>query len=624
MGGVALKTLITDAVMDAFKAPTEGRFAGQYTTLDKSHCAKMVWENVYRRWDSLDDHTKDFFRTFVQLHKIPANCTNGKTWEPVTDEGELSRDISSSNMCNYRINLVSKCPGSDRKLFGETLPKLPLNLVCDVWYTGSNGNVQRLKVEGNSAVTENFFRDLYNAVYHSADSASVDAKDLNVPGTFDAAKNKLTVPVFSSSRGEYVRKHLEALVNQKPREDASVGDGSAYVNLLDGNVWHKIGNTYKKVVNGEVVESDLKNLKASDNCYSSGRAGSTEACHKHIFNCLLNDDATSLEQCVKNLENDSKPFAEIAREEINNIHPVVALRTLQRFGFHTHNVFDDEAGTRLKKVECVEHWLENFMKKTFTEAEVQNSIEGNDRLTAYLGMLTEFVNANPGILNKGFSGLTEEGAGAYQPSEFVKELGIERREEPADGAEGLYSIRRLKVHRGQMGKLIGHATPFDVTASGRVITPFGTAVSPGVAVTTVTKQAGGGDLHELAVKHVQNYSSAEFLKTIVDGVVAELNNRNKQLSEKDSQKLKARVSELAKTEDELLKTIKYIEEYNKLMDLKHDYTEETGLTRDGLEQLVKRLSKLQTRQTHGEDYIIRVLEDVRALCDGDGDSFTRL
>jgi hypothetical protein len=214
MGGVALKTLITDAVMDAFKAPTEGRFAGQYTTLDKSHCAKMVWENVYRRWDSLDDHTKDFFRTFVQLHKIPANCTNGKTWEPVTDEGELSRDISSSNMCNYRINLVSKCPGSDRKLFGETLPKLPLNLVCDVWYTGSNGNVQSLKVEGNSAVTENFFRDLYNAVYHSADSASVDAKDLNVPGTFDAAKNKLTVPVFSSSRGEYVRKHLEALVNQ--------------------------------------------------------------------------------------------------------------------------------------------------------------------------------------------------------------------------------------------------------------------------------------------------------------------------------------------------------------------------------------------------------------------------
>lgn len=78
-----------------------------------------------------------------------------------------------------------------------------------------------------------------------------------------------------------------------------------------------------------------------------------------------------------------------------NIHPLMALRILQTFGFRK---FVDN--TRIMQIESVDHWLNN-MPTVFTDIQLQNIIRNrNNHLLEYLENLVDFINGNPAILNR--------------------------------------------------------------------------------------------------------------------------------------------------------------------------------------------------------------------------------
>ena len=143
-----------------------------------------------------------------------------------------------------------------------------------------------------------------------------------------------------------------------------------------------------------------------------------------MFQCLLSDDAASLDVCLNTFKNNE--FFKTAKREINSMHPVLALKTLQKFGFRTEYV-NDSLGGKLRKVQSVDSWMKTYMKETFNPSQIQQITDGNDRLIAYLDLVSQYINANPGILNKGYGGTSAEASGLFKPSDYVRSVGI-----PAD------------------------------------------------------------------------------------------------------------------------------------------------------------------------------------------------
>ena len=567
----------------------------------------------------------------MRFFKLAADCGSGSSGWVKVHESEYTKAINESDFCNYRINLEKDCFGSPTTRFGATLPKLPTN-ICEIWYTDCNRRKQSIKLNKQDVITKSFFRSLYQEIYKSADNTEClitfpQALQMRVPGTFKAALEVLTVPIFSINVDKYVKKHLYAL-SKAPIVDVQEpsGDDCSYLDMVYGNVWFRRDGKFIKVVDGKVIEfgkgdpATQKMLKASNKCYTTNtNVDNVQDCHRHIFNCLLSDDTESLQKCLKNLESESD-FGKLAREEINAMHPVIALRTLQRFGFHTYTVYDPEAGTRLKKVENVNHWLENYMAVTFTKEEVQKSINGNDLLKRYLNLISDFVNSNPGILNKGYTGTTVEAVGTYQPSQLVQELGINCRKEPSKEASSLYDIKRFTTyHKTSLhtASVRNNTTPFVVAATG-VSTPFGSVVTPGVQMLTPRSggQSGGGDLTNLALRKLTSggVTSGELINGIFSAALKELEDRGKQLSATDLQRINKRIHDLTRTEDELLRNVAYIEAYNKYLDAFNDYTDSTIELggKDGLESLVDRQNKLQGRHLGNEEYLLKLLGHVRA------------
>src|SRR5205823_1316578 len=132
-------------------------------------------------------------------------------------------------------------------------------------------------------------------------------------------------------------------------------------------------------------------------------------CVDYIFECILDEDPSSFAKCLQKFKRQG--FFKVAKADISNLHPVLALRILQKFGFHKHQIYDDQAGAQIWKVEDVDHWIEHYLAKKFPSAEIQKMIKDNDNyyLLSYIDLISQYVNANPGILNKGYGGVSAEG-----------------------------------------------------------------------------------------------------------------------------------------------------------------------------------------------------------------------
>ncbi len=110
-------------------------------------------------------------------------------------------------------------------------------------------------------------------------------------------------------------------------------------------------------------------------------------------------------------------FFEVSKEEIKNMHPLIALRTLQKFGFRQYRKMDTVANRELNKIERVDHWLKNYVAEHYAKNDVRNAISGNKNLLIYLDLIAQYVNSSScvSILNPEYSGKTEQ-------DEFAKEI----------------------------------------------------------------------------------------------------------------------------------------------------------------------------------------------------------
>jgi hypothetical protein len=547
--------------------------------------------NVCRRWNDLNDDARSFYNTYVAI------INNGSS---VSDFSEASNNPSA-----YKI--IIKNSSSKTPILAEQLVKIDTSVV-DRILIGKDikDAIQHAQVSADT------LQKIFTEVYNGTTSTGTTGTTPIVP---DLKKAKASSSNrFNIRIDDLVRKRFFAIshaeVSAEPSEEgpekyATLNMSSANVISRDSN-----GNFYKEV-NGRKVpigrddQETINVLKANNYCFGTYVNGSTDDCNKFIFEALLSQDADALDKVLTEMKQ-KQNFFKVATDDIKNLHPVLALRILQQFGFHKYQVYDDSAGMSLWKVESVSHWLKNYMADRFTTLELQQMITANDQhyILSYLELVSQYVNSNPAILNKNYSGSSEEALGKLKKSEYAERLGLDW-DIKLKSSVFSDSITRLRSHLASRSKF----SPF-LVVSNRVATPFGRTLAPGMTLLT-----GGGATCDLAIKKLNSagqLSGSQMIKVYLDSVLRELSNRNKTLSVNDRKNIESTFNKYRELESELLRTLCYVDEFNSLSDKFQDYKSEV-LSTENLQKFVNRLQGLSNKTQSTEGHILDIISKIQNL-----------
>ncbi|AYV77156.1 MAG: hypothetical protein Barrevirus15_4 [Barrevirus sp.] len=592
-----------------------------------------VYSHVYRRWANLSPESQAFYNKYMSLLK--KDPLSGR-WTKVRDVNEMAK--AENDKSNYRINLEKDANGEP--IFAQNLPTLTPEH-GRVWYSTNRGltsyqphegvwpgeskfgfgegksdfGKSKEEMEGSfvgGANGKNFYREIYNSVYLGRPSEFA-------PGLKTTESNKTH---FNINVDNLVRKKMFAISQAEVKEGEQlppIGEETMF-GMIDrdiikrdasGKLYREIGG--QRVYLGAEDEETKRLLKASHACYSTGIKTDEATCKKFIFECLLSQDPDSLNKCLASLRLGAD-FFNVATSDIKNIHPVLALRILQQFGFRKYQKYDPQAGQQLWKVESVKHWLENYMAKKFNVKDIRSMIKQPDQhyLMTYLDLLSQYVNANPAILNKGYTGTSEEVVGVYQPSDLGKALGlsvaVDRRSLASDLGRLGANMRLMSASR----------QPIFVPQQGRqfMATPFGSSLTPGVSMLVPPQMQmgqmglmmGGGSGHceQVASIFIQNNGGSAMLQQFLNSAIQKLERKGKKLNSKDRERIDQYLAKNKEIEKELVKTYCYIDEYNQLLDMFGDTAGAKNLSKETLMQLVNRQESLIGKQGTSQQQIMQL------------------
>ena len=564
------RTKVINELKSAMTASFVGRKGASHKSIDEAP-QKVVYDNVFGKWSQLNQNTKDFYNRYLELID---NNTGERANENVYE-------TAKNNGKNYRLNLVRATRGIGAPQFQEDLPK--------------------------------------------DDVAGVKFKEANLPGVYAAAYAAGGQPSGKKSweinAQSVIRDRLMAIA------DAEVEEGEAMtqfegpmLDMSSGNVVMRQNGKMFIMDNGKPIALDdpAADAKFNKNCYSLNvYTNNPQKCGK-MFDCLVGSkDAGAFQACLAGLKLGEGGFFQAAKEEIKNIHPVLALRVLQQFGFKKYKDTDG-----LWKVQTVQQWLDKYMSKRFDNADIQKILRGESReVLNYLDLVAQYVNANPAILNKDYT----PGPGAamvigqqtapYVP-EYARKMGLTL-ERPLPPSLS-YDIGRL---RQQIG-LSSISRPFNYD-KGMVTTPFGRNFYPGgipfLQPKGLVGQFGGGTRCDYVIRKISGAGGVTGASTIAkfwSDLKAGLASRNKTLNKADEAKIDEKIATLQTTETEALKTLCYIDEFNMLTDAMRDYNTGGLLTLEKMKSMVDRYDKINKKQEMTTGSLMNVYEKLAKLLDG--------
>ncbi len=335
---------------------------------------------------------------------------------------------------------------------------------------------------------------------------------------------------------------------------------------------------------------------------------------------LKGDDTKFLAQLQPNHEN----FFNVAKSNIEKMHPVMALQILRRFGFRKHRHYDEKAGTDLFKVESVSHWVK-YITQTHSKKEINDMLTNKaaDNLKTYLNLVSQYVNCNPGILNKNYSGPSDEQFGNFKVPEDAARYGLKaptpykRGNLYALGAmgmnqhifsmgSGLYSPAMHSMFGGQSGG--GNGVPL-------MLSPFGTPTfTPGLSL---LRENNDKPMCKAIKFHLEN-QGYDVITSVYRGIIENFKNKGKTFPTANQNELEKMIRNYKTIQDELVKTLCYLEEYTKAM----DFTTQPGSLAT-MRKLGERLSKIYGKQNFMERNLLSNLMRL-ALADEDGSDYQKI
>ena len=188
--------------------------------------------------------------------------------------------------------------------------------------------------------------------------------------------------------------------NQCPDFFPDLFEKSRVIELSSGKEWYydkvkcdlyKLDDKGKKIYYAEYYKDQ------NEKCFNSYITGDTTdpAC-KSIYQCLLDEDASSLDQCLRVIKQQSEGnpnLFEIAEKDYSEIDPMVVKAFLKKFDFF---VTGDDSRQYIKSYK---QWENAFYANDKISKEAKEALQGNKKLRDYLQGLIALVKRNPVIID---------------------------------------------------------------------------------------------------------------------------------------------------------------------------------------------------------------------------------
>lgn len=354
-------------------------------------------------------------------------------------------------------------------------------------------------------------------------------------------------------------------------------------------------------------------------CFGSQIKLAGENCNDGINKILTKGD---FGEWLKDLDGFLHDDFDTTKTALKHMHPSVALQLLRKFGFYKHTKYDEKAGCELKKVECVSHWMKRVATDANNAAAFQNPQAVH--LKRYLDLVSQFVNCNPGIMNKNYKGPCDEQAGKFNVPEDAHKYGIRApspfehrnlmqmctmwKSKPAEVMN--YPINAIGVRPAMVGTMYGGHSGM---LNAFLMSPFGTPTfTPGLSMYRETK-THGKPMCKAIKFHLEN-QGYEVVASVYRALKKDLANKNKSLDKADDEQLQKLIGNYKQIQEQVIKTLCYMEEYAKFAD---NSTGNVSLA--SMEKIGLRLNKLSGHQNIMEKDIMQLLYKLAAIVEKDNE-----
>lgn len=587
-------------------------------TGDVLEAKKVIWNDIILKWNMIDGGARDFFDEYVKISPIDGS-----------NEIRPGNLDANSDMSKYRINLRKTGSGEPCPKFINIIPNLYAR-VQNVWYTSKAGikRVPKSSVGGSNAATAQtqLLKDLYCGVFRNiATGATVGTNASTVMNYFidlPAWKKGSDTDIFMANVNHIIKRMIFE-VQARAKKGVTVDEDEDVMSLEFANTWVRrkdpVTNGFKYVMKDKRTGAEIqygegdeatKQIMVNSNmkCYSTMVKLNGEQCDQYMYQCLLSNDAAGIDKCINFWSNKGDIYTNM-KEEIKQMHPLVAIKTLQRFGFKTHEVYDDEAGRKLIKVESFSHWVDTVVAgdrikgNTKSAADVLKVITSNKNLTDYLKLVIQYVNANPEVLNTGFVGATVESKGKPELTAYQQRIGLKIRRDPlrpegkidADYrrlAQQIHGSRPTMPLRAQMGfpGVVG------LTGVPQFTSYFGNSLfqTGGLYGNTYLRRQAEGKI-----------TGAAALIGMIEGLIANLKRSGKTIDQATNEEINKFKEDLIKTEYNIMETEMYLEEYKNIIDTYHQYDQQV-VSMDDIKKMVRHYQKASNKLYSGEKYFIEL------------------
>jgi hypothetical protein len=552
--------------------------------------------NVYAVWDQLNDSVRKFY--MAHLYLLEQNTPN--VWIIPSD---IKASVNGVNRKNLRLNLTKVNPKDTASdvLFATTLPKLP-QLVNGFKYTKDDNNVQIVQFADPKP---DFLKDLYMSVYKTGKLPAPIPANTDAP----AYKQVFTTP-FSLDTDNFIRNTLEA----GAAAPLAVGVATAAAAVPDNfdDLYESLttGVKYTKDDKGNLQKINADNSKTPFNInevleINKGCGTLTKSpCDVSVYRCLLSGEPKNLSACLDKLK-DANMFT-VAKKEIQEMSPSVALRLLKTFGFKIS--YDPKLGKNAPP--SFEHWVAHILPKS-VDVDTLNAIRGNVQLMNYLNGVVNLIRSNTDLIDQ--KAVTPAGK-TYATKAEVKYF-------IAPPSSGRSTVGPVVL---QQGILTPRSSGLDLSLIQRIPNLFGAFNGARLG-----NMMGGA--------HKDLCFNARALAQMFDTTYSEMERHGKVLVDADKQRITDAVKRVNHLEEQLMRINEDIKQFNKLhsiitagqgldeVNLKDIVNSRTQITSDAISNLVSAATQNVNEQSRlGTDLVFKVQQALLRALTGDSSLLSRV
>lgn len=517
----------------------------------------------------VDSGDIDLFNHFIMIMELPSGDVTdpNQQWRfigPVQYQG-----FTLNPKHQYRLNLkraVTKAPTSYGATFSppsSLLMNLELGrtpfLIEDFIPLSSGGAI--IDPTGTPHNNANWLQQNFNNLIHNGP----------VPPTWNLKTTGTLINVLNCD--EIVRKELSKTAMDN--EEMTMDDPYKINPAITRNGWVKLDNgNYEKILkdgtkvvykNGDNEYNKL--FTTANRCFSAQLDMSDVDCCAWMDAVLKGNSEELLKFISKH------PITFITDpKNINKAHPLLVLKVLKAFGFREELVYDMATpggfNGKIWKIQTVNKWKTKYLEKKFTPAHVKN-VMGNKNLLIYLGLLVDYVNANPSLINEGL--VQSTGANLQQiqvPEEFSKRGVIpcivpsKKNKSSTDWNELTKNINNVygNFYNGLNFK---SQLPFGMNN----LFPFTQTWGVGNVYRGTTLHGGAGSDGKEEVFIDLKETRPQFTHQVakqIHTLLEKLKSLNKPLKKSDTERILQKLTDFSNLETELYNTILMINKYSQL------------------------------------------------------------